>query len=120
MPPSPVRASDFERAALKLRDDPIAFAEYLRAIDPFTFKGLFGSSLNDAMLVAIVRSVTSQMVDSAPEEAVKYLEGLSVVERFTLTAMTLRADVKKDLKDAFAKLDALSGGVSTLRKKYGC
>ena len=120
VPPSPVRASDFERAALKLRDDPIAFAEYLRAIDPSTFKGLFGSSLNDAMLVAIVRSVTSQMVDSAPEEAVKYLEGLSVVERFTLTAMTLRADVKKDLKDAFAKLDALSGGVSALRKKYGC
>lgn len=117
LPPTPKSAVDVERACKLLADSPDMLRQYVRSVDPDSYKGVFKESLTP-ILIGQLASGYRLLVASEPDFVLSALGKLTGVSRFTMMSMSLGKADKQAVRDVFTALDLAGKVVSPVKKLY--
>lgn len=120
----PVTSTDFESSWRSFSDDLSLQCSYLNLLVPDQLASVFKSTLTPQTLASILKSLLSGVTFGSIKvnHAVGVIQGLVLIPRFEMTAMSLAGKERTVIKDLWEKVMVTEGGGGladeALRKKF--
>jgi hypothetical protein len=95
---------ELERVWRGLKSRPDLFAQYLQTFTRSTFREVFKEAITPDLLSSVIAALRSHLVESSPSDALRVLDGLTDMPKFSMTLALLPSTDEARLREAFAAL----------------
>jgi tetratricopeptide (TPR) repeat protein len=100
---------ELERVWRGLKSRPDLFAQYLQTFTRSTFREVFKEAITPDLLSSVIAALRTHLVESAPSDALRVLDGLTDMPKFGMTVALLPSTDETRLREAFAVLARAMG-----------